>query len=90
MDKPGKASLTLVHRVPVVREERAVIVCHCRVVSDRAIDAALSDGARTVSAVCRSTGAAQDCGSCIFTVKALVCQHAKEVQALLEVDGAAS
>lgn len=67
-----------------------MIVCHCRVVSDRAIDAALADGARTVSAVCRATGAAQDCGSCIFTVKAQVCQHAQEVQALLEVDGAAS
>ncbi len=67
-----------------------MIVCQCRVVTDRAVDAALSDGARTVSAVCRSTGAAQDCGSCIFTVKALVCQHHEQEHALLEVDGAAS
>jgi bacterioferritin-associated ferredoxin len=67
-----------------------VIVCHCRVVTDRAIDRALADGARTVAAVCRATGAGQDCGSCLFTVKALVCQHHEEQQALLEVDGAAS
>ncbi len=67
-----------------------MIVCQCRVVSDRAVDAALAGGARSVSAVCRTTGAAQDCGSCIFTVKALVCQHQQHERALLEVDGAAS
>jgi bacterioferritin-associated ferredoxin len=67
-----------------------VIVCHCRVVTDRAVDAALADGARTVSAVCRSTGAAQDCGSCVFTVKALVCQHHDQERVLMEVEGAAS
>jgi bacterioferritin-associated ferredoxin len=67
-----------------------VIVCQCRVVSDRTIETAVSDGARTVSAVCRATRAAQDCGSCIFTVKALVCQHREHESAALEVDGAAS
>jgi len=67
-----------------------MIVCQCGVVSDRAIATALAEGARTVSAVCRATGAGQDCGSCIFTVKALVCQHREHEAALLEVDGAAS
>jgi bacterioferritin-associated ferredoxin len=67
-----------------------VIVCQCGVVSDRDVHTALSDGARTVGAVCRSTGAAQDCGSCIFTVKALVCQHRADERAILEVEGAAS
>lgn len=67
-----------------------MIVCQCRVVSDTAVEAALADGARTVGAVCRATGAAQDCGSCIFTMKALVCQHREREIALLEVDGAAS
>jgi bacterioferritin-associated ferredoxin len=67
-----------------------VIVCHCRVVTDRAIDSAVSEGARTVAAVCRSTGAGQDCGSCIFTVKARVCQHQEVEAAVLEVEGAAS
>lgn len=67
-----------------------MIVCHCRVVSDRDVHQAVSDGARTVAAVCRSTGAAQDCAGCIFTIRALVCQHAEQAQALAEVDGAAS
>jgi len=67
-----------------------VIVCHCRVVSDRDVDAAIADGARTTAAACRATGAGQDCGSCIFTVKALVCQHQQIEVAVLEVDGAAS
>ena len=67
-----------------------MIVCHCRVVSDRDVARALSDGARTLAAVCRATGAAQECGSCIFTMKSLVCQHQEVEQTLLEVDGAAS
>lgn len=67
-----------------------MIVCQCRVVTDRDVDAAISDGARTVGALCRATGAAGDCGSCIFTIKALLCQHQEADQALLEVDGAAS
>lgn len=67
-----------------------MIVCQCRVVSDRAIHEAVSDGARTLSAACRATGAGQDCGSCIFTVKALVCQHQGLEAERLEVDGAAS
>jgi bacterioferritin-associated ferredoxin len=67
-----------------------VIVCQCRVVSDRTVDAALADGARTLSAVCRATGAGQDCGSCVFTVKAQVRQHLVRESALLEVEGAAS
>lgn len=67
-----------------------MIVCHCRVVTDRDLDAAVADGARTLGAACRATGAAQDCGSCIFTVRALVCDHQEKDRILLEVDGAAS
>jgi bacterioferritin-associated ferredoxin len=67
-----------------------LIVCHCRVVSDRDVAEAVGDGARTVAAVCRRTGAAQDCATCIFTVKALVCQHQVVEEAILEVGGAAS
>jgi bacterioferritin-associated ferredoxin len=52
-----------------------VIVCHCRVVSDRAVAGALRDGARSLAAVCRSTGAGQDCGACVFSLKRLVCGH---------------
>lgn len=67
-----------------------MIVCQCRVVTDRDVVSAVTAGARTVSSVCRSTGAAQDCGSCVFSVKALVCQHQAHESAILEVDGAAS
>jgi bacterioferritin-associated ferredoxin len=67
-----------------------VIVCQCKVVTDRQVDEAIADGARSVSAVCRATGAARDCGTCIFTVKALVCNHQAEEHTRLEVEGAAS
>jgi bacterioferritin-associated ferredoxin len=67
-----------------------MIVSHCSVVTDRHLDAALADGARSVGAACRVTGAAQDCGSCIFAVKAHVVRHLSREDALIEVDGAAS
>jgi bacterioferritin-associated ferredoxin len=67
-----------------------VIVCHCNVVTDRDVHAALADGARSVGTVCRIAGAAQDCGSCIFTVRALVCDHLAQERRALEADGAAS
>ena len=68
-----------------------MIVCHCRVVSDRAVAEALRDGARSLAAVCRSTGAGQDCGSCVFSVRRLVCEHeARPVVDDIEVCDAAS
>ena len=67
-----------------------MILCQCKVVNDRQIDDAIANGARSVSAVCRATGAASECGACIFTVKAFVCKHQAEENVRLEVDGAAS
>jgi bacterioferritin-associated ferredoxin len=67
-----------------------MIVCQCQVVTDRQVEEAVADGARSVSAVCRATGAARDCGACIFTVKTLVCKHQAEEHTRLEVEGAAS
>jgi len=52
-----------------------VIVCHCAVVSSGDVASAVEAGARTVSEVCRRTGAARDCGACVFSVKQVVCQH---------------
>ncbi|HET6626755.1 MAG TPA: (2Fe-2S)-binding protein [Nocardioidaceae bacterium] len=66
-----------------------MIVCHCRVVSDRDVDAAVRGGARNLSQVCRSTGAGQDCGTCIFSVKQLVCQHEGSAALLLAASSAA-
>ena len=76
-----------------------MIVCHCRVVTDRQVAQALHQGARSLSGVCRSTGAGQDCGACVFSVRRLVCEHedarvtpfaSQPVPALSEVDVAAS
>jgi bacterioferritin-associated ferredoxin len=52
-----------------------MIVCHCQVVSDRTVAASIADGARTLAEVCRATGAGQTCGSCVFSLKRLICQH---------------
>jgi len=70
-----------------------VIVCHCRVVTDRQVAAAVRAGAASLGSVCRSTGAGQDCGSCVFSLKRLVCDHGAPVSSmsrLPEVDVAAS
>jgi bacterioferritin-associated ferredoxin len=52
-----------------------VIVCHCNVVSDRDLVDALDDGARTLGDACRRTGAAQQCGTCVFSVRKVLCEH---------------
>ncbi len=68
-----------------------MIVCHCRVVSDRDIRAAVDAGARTLAQLCRETGAGTECGGCVFTVKRLVCEHVETIHASMpEVDSEAS
>ena len=52
-----------------------MIVCHCNVVNDRAVTEAIDAGARTLAGVCAATGAGRDCGSCVFSLKALLCEH---------------
>jgi bacterioferritin-associated ferredoxin len=41
-----------------------MIVCVCRRVSDRAVDAAIAAGARDLEAIGRVTGAGTECGCC--------------------------
>ena len=53
-----------------------MIVCHCAVVGDQQIAAAAAAGASTLSQVCASTGAGKDCGSCVFSVRRLLCENA--------------
>ena len=68
-----------------------MIVCQCRVVSDREIADAVSAGAVSLGAVCRSTTAGQDCGACVFSLKRLVCEQvADQYRHVVEVEGAAS
>lgn len=66
-----------------------VIVCQCAVVSDRDLAAAFDDGARTLGQACRQTGAGQDCGSCVFSLKRMLCEHG-ETRLTTEVEVAAS
>ena len=68
-----------------------MIVCQCHVVNDAAIRDAVDAGARTLSAVCRTTGAGSDCGGCVFSVRRIVCEHeARPVVDDIEVCDAAS
>ena len=46
-----------------------MILCHCKTVTDRCVHGAVLQGARTLAQVCRATGAGQDCGSCVLSVK---------------------
>jgi bacterioferritin-associated ferredoxin len=55
--------------------EPAVIFCHCAVVGDREVAQAVADGATTVASVCQATGAGRECGSCIFSVRRVLCEH---------------
>ena len=52
-----------------------MIFCHCAVVGDREVADAIDAGASTVAAVCRATGAGQQCGTCIFSVRRVLCDH---------------
>lgn len=68
-----------------------MIVCHCKVVTDQQVRRALDSGASTVAQVCGATGAGRDCGSCVFSLRRLLCEHGKPVPvSYAEVDGAAS
>lgn len=67
-----------------------MIFCHCAVVGDRQVAQAVDAGARTVAQVCKATGAGQQCGTCIFAVRKVLCQHGGESQPAMEVDVAAS
>jgi bacterioferritin-associated ferredoxin len=59
-----------------------MIVCHCGVVNDQTVVRAIDSGARTLSGLCRSTGAGKDCGGCVFSLKRLLCQHQDSVASL--------
>jgi bacterioferritin-associated ferredoxin len=62
-----------------------VIFCHCAVVGDREVADAIDAGATTVASVCKATGAGQQCGTCIFSVRRVLCDH--QAQALVQHQG---
>jgi bacterioferritin-associated ferredoxin len=49
-----------------------MVVCHCRVVTDGQVRAAVDAGARTVAEIGRHCGAARECGGCRFAVRDLL------------------
>jgi bacterioferritin-associated ferredoxin len=49
-----------------------VLVCHCRVVSDRQVDAAIGAGAADVRGVVRATRAGTGCGGCVSSLRARI------------------
>jgi bacterioferritin-associated ferredoxin len=49
-----------------------MIVCHCRVVSDRDIRRAVRRGAAGCAAVARECGASTDCGLCLRLVEEII------------------
>ncbi len=67
-----------------------MIVCHCEVVTDTQVARAVDSGAQTVAQLCGATGAGKNCGSCVFTLKRLLCEHRAFDATVLEVEGAAS
>lgn len=53
-----------------------MLVCHCKVVDDRTIRAAVADGAGDLDGVIERCGAGGACGGCIPGVRALLEQAA--------------
>ena len=58
-----------------------MLVCHCRVVSDRAVRAAISAGAADLDDVASLCGAGAECGGCVPSVEALLAEAAVAVAA---------
>lgn len=59
-----------------------MIVCHCEVVNDQDVVDAIEAGARTLSGLCKSTGAGKNCGVCVFSLKRLLCEHGQTLSPL--------
>ena len=49
-----------------------MIVCSCRLVSDRLIRQRIDAGASTVDEVLRQTGAGSDCGACLLDIRRML------------------
>jgi bacterioferritin-associated ferredoxin len=49
-----------------------MIVCCCNAFNDRAVDAAISEGARSVAQVYKTLGVAPRCGTCKDVIRGLI------------------
>jgi bacterioferritin-associated ferredoxin len=57
------------------------------VVGGREVSRAVDAGADTVAAVCKATGAGQQCGTCIFSVRRVLCDHQAQSPAQRQAQG---
>jgi bacterioferritin-associated ferredoxin len=51
------------------QRETSMVLCICRSVTDREIDAAIREGARSLGEVARASGAGTDCGCCTRAIE---------------------
>lgn len=49
-----------------------MIVCVCKRISERELEAAIAEGASTVKALSRKTGCGTQCGRCVPTVREML------------------
>jgi bacterioferritin-associated ferredoxin len=56
-------------------EQQGMIVCHCQRVTDRAIRAAVRQGAETEEAIAEACGAGSCCGGCVPAVTEILCEE---------------
>jgi bacterioferritin-associated ferredoxin len=54
-----------------------MVVCSCRAVTDRAVLAAIADGATTVEALSDRCAAASKCGGCWPELERLIGEHSR-------------
>jgi len=47
-----------------------MVLCICRSLTDREVDATIQDGARSLTEVAEACGAGTDCGSCVPAIEA--------------------
>ena len=65
-----------------------MVVCSCRAVSDRAVRAAIDDGATSVEEVTARCAAASRCGGCSPTLERLIAEHAPAVDRTVTIAAA--
>jgi bacterioferritin-associated ferredoxin len=59
-----------------------MVVCHCKAVSDRTVDAAIASGATTVSEITDRCTAGGGCGGCHSLLEALLEATSREREAV--------
>jgi assimilatory nitrate reductase catalytic subunit len=76
LDGKDRAAL-LIGRLPGV-QDKGRIICACRSIGEKTINAAIADGALTVEAIGEVTTAGTSCGSCKGELKQCLLLHAKK------------